>query len=101
MTSPEAAELRSTIARHRAEVREERTTRMAGEAGYMAYLVGEPVTACPYRRPDRRNAWLRGWQAAEQEQSEAEAVRSISPAERIKALDALATLRAELPFLAR
>lgn len=49
MTSPEAAELRSAIARHRAEIREEQTTRMAGEAGYMACLVGEAATTCPYR----------------------------------------------------
>ena len=80
MTAPEAAELRSAIARHRAEAREEQANRMAYETGHMACLVGEPATACPYRRPDRRNAWLRGWQAAEQERTEAEAARSISPA---------------------
>lgn len=101
MTSPEAAELRSAIARHRAALREEQTTRTASAAGYMACLVGDAATACPYRRPDRRNAWLRGWQAAEQERTAAEAARSISPAERIKVLHALARLRAELPFLAR
>jgi ribosome modulation factor len=73
MTTPEAAEPRSAIARYRAEIREEQTTRMAYATGHMACLVGDAATACPYRRPDRRNAWLRGWQTAEQERTEAEA----------------------------
>lgn len=37
------------------------------EHGSAAAQRGEPKAACPYRRPDRVNAWLRGWLAGETE----------------------------------
>ena len=99
MSNGEASEIRSALARCRAEEREAQFLRLAYESGHMARLVGEPETACPYRRPERCNAWLRGWLEAERVLSEAEAMRTLSPGERAKGLEALAELRAKLPFL--
>ncbi len=101
MANQEASEIRSALAQCRAEEREARALDLAFESGHMARLVNELETACPYRLPERRNAWLRGWLAADQVLSEAEASRSLSPADRAKGLAALAELRAKLPFLAR
>lgn len=33
--------------------------------GQAAGLRGSPLDACRYRRPDRVNAWVRGWHAGE------------------------------------
>jgi ribosome modulation factor len=99
MTNSEASEIRTALARCRADERETQSMQLAYESGHMARLVGEPESACPYRRPERCNAWLRGWLEAERVLSEAEAVRSLSPVERAKGLEALAELRAKLPFL--
>jgi ribosome modulation factor len=35
------------------------------ELGQAAGQRGEPLDACRYRRPDRVNAWVRGWHAGE------------------------------------
>lgn len=99
MTNSEASEIRTALARCRADEREAQSLQLAYESGHMARLVGEPESACPYRRPERCNAWLRGWLEAERVLSEAEAVRSLCPGERAKGLEALAELRAKLPFL--
>jgi ribosome modulation factor len=37
------------------------------EYGKAAAQRDEPKDACPYRRPDRVNAWVRGWHAGETE----------------------------------
>ena len=99
MKPRESSEIRSAIARLRAGERMSAALRAAFDAGYQARLSDVPVSACRLRRPDRRNAWLRGWLEAERVLSEAEAVRSLSPGERAKGLEALAVLRAKLPFL--
>lgn len=99
MTNSETSEIRAALTRCRAEEREAQSLRLAYDSGHMARLVGEPETACPYRRPERCNAWLRGWLEAERVLSEAEAVRALSPGERAKGLEALTELRAKLPFL--
>lgn len=33
------------------------------QRGQAAGLRGEPIAVCPYTRPDRINAWRRGWRA--------------------------------------
>jgi hypothetical protein len=99
MDTRETSEIRLALARCRAEEHEARAIRTAFEAGHMARLVRDPDTACSYRLPGRRNAWLWGWLEADQVLSEAEAPRSMSPEERAKGLDALAVLRGSLPFL--
>lgn len=43
--------------------------------GKAAAQCGEPKHACPYRRPDRANAWVRGWYAGETERLRLEAWR--------------------------
>jgi ribosome modulation factor len=45
------------------------------ELGSAAAQRGEPLDACPYRRPDRVNAWVRGWHAGEGERLRFEAWR--------------------------
>ncbi len=99
MKPREASEIRTAIARYRAGVQVCAAFRVAVDAGHKARLSGEPVSVCRLRRPDRRNAWLRGWQAAEVLLSEHEGVRSMTPAERAKARAALDVLREVLPFL--
>lgn len=99
MKPRETSEIRSAIARQRAGERVSAALRVAFDAGRKARLSGEPVSSCRLRRPDRRNAWLRGWQAAEVLLSENEAVRSMTPSERARGQAALAKLRAKLPFL--
>jgi ribosome modulation factor len=101
----EQAELRATVARlkaeARAEAREDKALQRAFEDGQGACLAGEPVTACPLRRPARRNAWERGWRDTERQRAETEVRRSLSPEDRAKGQAELAELRKKFPFLAR
>ncbi len=99
MKPRETSEIRSAIARLHAGERVCAALRAAFVAGHQARLSAVPVSVCRLRRPDRRNAWLRGWQAAEVLLSENEAVRSMTPAERTKGRAAMAKLREKLPFL--
>lgn len=46
------------------------------ELGHAAGQCGEPRDACPYRRPDRVNAWVRGWHAGEDARLQLEAFRA-------------------------
>lgn len=46
------------------------------ELGSAAAQRGERLDACPYRRPDRVNAWVRGWHAGETERLRLEAWRA-------------------------
>lgn len=46
------------------------------ELGQAAGQRGEPLDACRYRRADRRNAWVRGWHAGEDERLKLEALRA-------------------------
>ena len=46
------------------------------EYGQAAGQRGEPLDACRYRRPDRVNAWVRGWHAGEGERLRLEAWRA-------------------------
>jgi ribosome modulation factor len=45
------------------------------ELGQAAGLRGEPLDACRYRLADRRNAWVRGWHAGDDERLRLEAFR--------------------------
>jgi ribosome modulation factor len=101
MGTNERTELRATVARLKAEAREEKALQRAFEDGQGACLAGEPVTACPLRLPARRNAWERGWRDAERQRAEGEVRRSLSPEERARGQAELAELRKRFPFLAR
>ena len=99
MKSRESSEIRSAIARQRAGVRVAMALRRAFDAGHRARLSGDSDTVCRLRRPDRRNAWMRGWQLADLIVAENQAMRSMTPEERARGLKAVAVLRGKLPFL--
>lgn len=99
MKSRESSEIRSAIARQRAGERVATSLRRVFDAGHSARLSGDSVTACRLRRADRRNAWMRGWQFADQMVAENQAMRSMTPEERARGLKAVAVLRGKLPFL--
>lgn len=101
MKPREASEIRSAIARQRAGERVSAALRVASHAGHKARLSGDSDTVCRLRRADRRNAWLRGWQFADQMVAENQAMRSMTLEERARGLAAVAVLRGKLPFLSR
>lgn len=46
------------------------------ELGEAAGRRGEPIDACRYRRPDRRNAWVRGWHEGDDQRLRLEVFRA-------------------------
>jgi len=45
---------------------------------------GVDKSACPYRRPDRQAAWLRGWNEGHEIKQAAETVAPLTPEEKAK-----------------
>lgn len=69
--------------------------------GTLAGAAGKSMDDCPYRRAERRSAWVRGWHAG-RDQPRGELVRTrFSPAERRRGRAALAQVREALSRPAR
>ena len=75
-------EIRSVVARQRAEARETKAELRAFQDGQAARLGGDGIDACRVRVPGRKNAWLRGWQDADRQQAERASRLNLSESER-------------------
>jgi ribosome modulation factor len=67
--------------------------KLSYDQGQTAGAAGRPIDDCPYRRQDRRAAWLQGWHAG---QAQAERPEPPTEAERNSALPNLEALRERL-----